>query len=152
MRRITEGSSNRNVTSSILRSSSMKELLTRDALGVRRVPRAFKIFFESFTLAVYTCVLAIEWFIQSGTLVPWQMIAPPNILRAARELIGIGQVEAAAAAGISRRSIQRLEKGDRAWVNGSVLLRTYYESRGIVFLRPTNGAGWGLIDNSVRGT
>lgn len=80
------------------------------------------------------------------------MIAPPNILRAARELIGIGQVEAAAAAGISRRSIQRLENGDRAWINGAALLQTYYESRGIVFLRPTTGAGWGLIDNSLRST
>src|SRR6218665_304442 len=75
------------------------------------------------------------------------MIAPPNVLRAARELVGVKQVDAAAAAGISRRSIQRLEAGERDWANASVLLQTYYESRGIVFLRPTDGNGWGLIDN-----
>lgn len=75
------------------------------------------------------------------------MIAPPNVLRAARELVGVKQVEAAEAAGISRRSIQRLEAGERDWANASVLLQTYYESRGIVFLRPAEGNGWGLIDN-----
>lgn len=85
-------------------------------------------------------------------MVHLQMIAPANILRAARELIGIGQVEAATAAGISRRSIQRLERGERDWINGSILLQTYYESRGVVFIRPANGSGWGLIDNSVRST
>jgi transcriptional regulator with XRE-family HTH domain len=77
------------------------------------------------------------------------MIAPPNVLRAARELVGIKQLEAAQAAGISRRSIQRLETGENEWIKASVLLQTYYEKRGIVFIRPTNGNGWGLIDNSA---
>jgi DNA-binding XRE family transcriptional regulator len=81
-----------------------------------------------------------------------QMIAPPNVLRAARELVGMKQVDAAEAAGISRRSLQRLETGEREWANASVMLQTYYENQGVVFVRPANGNGWGLIDNSYSGT
>ncbi|UHS56305.1 helix-turn-helix transcriptional regulator [Agrobacterium vaccinii] len=77
-----------------------------------------------------------------------KMIAPPNVLRAARELVGMKQVDAAEAAGISRRSLQRLETGERGWANAAVLLQTYYENQGVVFIRPANGNGWGLIDNS----
>lgn len=80
------------------------------------------------------------------------MIAPPNVLRAARELVGMKQVDAAEAAGISRRSLQRLETGERDWANASVMLQTYYENQGVVFVRPANGNGWGLIDNSFSGT
>ncbi|NTE86093.1 helix-turn-helix transcriptional regulator [Agrobacterium rubi] len=76
------------------------------------------------------------------------MIAPPNVLRAARELVGMKQVDAAEAAGISRRSLQRLETGERGWANAAVLLQTYYENQGVVFIRPANGNGWGLIDNA----
>jgi len=76
------------------------------------------------------------------------MIAPPNVLRAARELLGLKQVEAADAAGISRRTIQRLESGELDRTHASILLQTSYETHGIVFVRPTNGQGWGLIDNS----
>lgn len=76
------------------------------------------------------------------------MIAPPNVLRAARELVGITQRDVVEAAGISRRSLQRLETGEQEWIKASVLLQTYYESRGIVFVRPADGNGWGLIDNS----
>lgn len=77
-----------------------------------------------------------------------KMIAPSNVLRAARELVGMKQVDAAEAAGISRRSLQRLETGERGWANAAVLLQTYYENQGVVFIRPANGNGWGLIDNS----
>lgn len=76
------------------------------------------------------------------------MIVPPNVLRAARELLGLNQVTAAEAAGISRRTIQRLEVGELDQRHTSIVLRTYYEGQGIVFVRPTAGQGWGLIDNS----
>lgn len=77
-----------------------------------------------------------------------RMIAPPNVLRAARELLGLKQVEAAEAAGISRRTIQRLETGELDRTRASILLQTCYEDQGIVFIRPAGGQGWGLIDNS----
>ncbi|NVP57585.1 helix-turn-helix domain-containing protein [Rhizobium rhizolycopersici] len=76
------------------------------------------------------------------------MIAPPNVLRAARELLGLKQVEAAQAAGISRRTIQRLETGELDRTRASILLQTCYEDHGIMFVRPASGLGWGLIDNS----
>lgn len=60
------------------------------------------------------------------------------------------QAEVADAAGISRSSIQRLEAGRRDWTHGSVLLQTYYEQAGIVFVRPVDGNGWGLVNNSGR--
>ncbi|QRM57000.1 helix-turn-helix transcriptional regulator [Sinorhizobium sp. BG8] len=69
-------------------------------------------------------------------------------MRAARELLGLKQVTAAEGAGISRRTIQRLEAGDFDQKHTSIVLRTYYEGQGIVFVRPTDGHGWGLIDNS----
>jgi transcriptional regulator with XRE-family HTH domain len=58
------------------------------------------------------------------------------------------QAEVADAAGMSESSIQRLETGRRDWTHGSVLLQSFYERRGILFVRPANGNGWGLIDNS----
>lgn len=78
------------------------------------------------------------------------MIAPPNVLRAARELLGYKQVEAAQAAGISRRTIQRLESGELDRTHASILLQTCYEEQGVVFVRPAGGQGWGIIDNSNK--
>lgn len=76
------------------------------------------------------------------------MIAPPNVLRAARELLGLKQVDAATGAGISRRTIQRLESGELDRTHASILLQTWYEEQGVVFVRPAGENGWGLIDNS----
>ncbi|WP_281380579.1 helix-turn-helix transcriptional regulator [Mycoplana azooxidifex] len=76
------------------------------------------------------------------------MIAPPNVLRAARELVGLKQAEAADAAGISRRTIQRLESGERFNTGTSITLQTFYETKGIEFVRPANGKGWGVLDNT----
>lgn len=78
------------------------------------------------------------------------MTVPPNVLRAARELLGLKQVTAAEAAGISRRTIQRLEVGDLDQRHTSVVLQTYYEKQGIVFVRPTEGMGWGLFDQRTQ--
>lgn len=58
------------------------------------------------------------------------------------------QAEVADAAGLSRSTIQRLETGRRDWQHGSVLLQHFYEQRGILFVQPANGNGWGVIDNS----
>lgn len=75
-------------------------------------------------------------------------MAPPNVLIAARNLLGLKQVEAAEIAGISRRTIQRLELGELERTHASILLQCSYEDQGIVFVRPKDGQGWGLIDNS----
>lgn len=58
------------------------------------------------------------------------------------------QAEVADAAGLSRSTIQRLETGRRDWPNGYVLLQRYYEQRGILFVQPKGGNGWGVFDNS----
>ena len=76
------------------------------------------------------------------------MTAPPKTLRAARELLGMKQAEVADAAGLSRSTIQRLETGRRDWQHGSVLLQRFYEQRGILFVQPGGGNGWGVFDNS----
>jgi transcriptional regulator with XRE-family HTH domain len=76
------------------------------------------------------------------------MIAPPNVLRAARELLGFKQVDAATASGLSRRTIQRLESGELEGTNASIVLQTFYETQGIEFVRPAHGQGWGLVDNT----
>jgi DNA-binding XRE family transcriptional regulator len=76
------------------------------------------------------------------------MMAPPKVLIAARNLLGLKQVEAAEIAGISRRTIQRLELGELDRTHASILLQCSYEDQGIVFVRPWDGQGWGLIDNS----
>lgn len=75
-------------------------------------------------------------------------MAPPKVLIAARNLLGLKQVEAAEIAGISRRTIQRLELGELDRTHASILLQCSYEDQGIVFVRPKDGQGWGLIDNS----
>ncbi len=80
------------------------------------------------------------------------MIAPPNVLIAARNLLGLKQVEAAEIAGISRSSIQRLELGKLDRTHSSILLQVSYERQGIVFVRPSNGQGWGLLLGSDANT
>lgn len=76
------------------------------------------------------------------------MMAPPNVLRAARELLGLKQIDVAGAAQLSRRTIQRLEVGEFERTATSIVLQEWYETQGIVFVRPAHGNGWGVFDNS----
>ncbi|MFN3719237.1 MAG: helix-turn-helix transcriptional regulator [Rhizobium rhizophilum] len=76
------------------------------------------------------------------------MMAPPNILRAARELLGLKQTAVAEAAGLSRRTVQRLELGEFERTATSIVLQEWYETQGILFVRPAHGRGWGVFDNS----
>lgn len=76
------------------------------------------------------------------------MMAPPNVLRAARELLGLRQISVAEASGLSRRTVQRLEVGEFEETATSIVLQKWYEKQGIVFVRPRRGSGWGLFDNS----
>lgn len=76
------------------------------------------------------------------------MMAPPNILRAARELLGLKQTAVAEASGLSRRTVQRLEVGEFDRTATSIVLQEWYEAQGIVFVRPKHGNGWGVLDNS----
>lgn len=77
------------------------------------------------------------------------MMAPPNVLRAARELLGLKQINVAEAAGLSRRTVQRLEVGEFERTATSIILQEWYEAQGIVFVRPAHGSGWGIVDNSA---
>lgn len=76
------------------------------------------------------------------------MMAPPNVLRAARELLGLKQIDVAEAAQLSRRTIQRLEVGEFERTATSIVLQEWYEAQGIVFVRPAQENGWGVFDNS----
>lgn len=105
-------------------------------------------FFESFVFGEMVDLnrggdCSAFWHVQFG-----DMIAPPNVLRAARELLGLKQVDAAVGASISRRTIQRLESGELDRTHASILLQTFYEKQGILFVRPIGSQGWGLTDNS----
>ena len=80
------------------------------------------------------------------------MIAPANVLRAARELLGLKQIDAAEAAGISRRTVQRLEAGELDRTHASIVLQSWYETQGLIFVRPADGHGWGLFDKSTQST
>lgn len=80
------------------------------------------------------------------------MMAPPNILRAARELLGLKQTAVAEASGLSRRTVQRLEVGEFDRTATSIVLQEWYETQGVVFVRPAHGNGWGVFDNSQSTT
>lgn len=75
-------------------------------------------------------------------------IAPPNILVAARSTLGLLQSEAAAEAGISRSSLQRIELGKIRPGKNTIKLQMFYETCGIEFMSPSDGREWGIVDNA----
>ncbi|WP_158874176.1 helix-turn-helix transcriptional regulator [Antarcticirhabdus aurantiaca] len=73
------------------------------------------------------------------------MPADPNILRAARVLLGLSQDELAEAARISKRSLARLEAGEFDPLLSTIeTVKLALEERGVVFLGPTESSGPGL--------
>ncbi|TBH59779.1 XRE family transcriptional regulator [Rhizobium leguminosarum] len=79
------------------------------------------------------------------------LIAPSIVLKIAREFLGLSQDAVEAYSGISRSSIQRAEQGRPGILNSAVELQKFYENNGIIFLAPTDGRGWGVINNNAIG-
>jgi len=76
--------------------------------------------------------------------------APSKILKIAREFLGLSQDEVEAIFGISRKSIQRLERGDKVAVHYAISLQSFYEAQGIEFVPPANGKGWGIFNANTN--
>ncbi|MDM9644882.1 helix-turn-helix transcriptional regulator [Rhizobium sp. S163] len=79
------------------------------------------------------------------------LIAPPEILKVAREFLGFSQEEVEKHAGISRATIQRVERGVRDLPQYVVLLQHFYEKSGIEFVAPAGKRGWGLFNHNTAG-
>jgi len=71
------------------------------------------------------------------------------MMKLAREFLGLSQEMVEAHSGISRSSIQRVERGMRGMLNSAAELTQFYVTNGIVFLPPENGRGWGIVNNNV---
>lgn len=79
------------------------------------------------------------------------LVAPAIILKLAREFLGLSQDEVEAHTRVSRSSIQRVERGRSGVLNSAVELQKFYQDSGIEFIAPSNGAGWGLVNNNAVG-
>lgn len=65
-------------------------------------------------------------------------ILPPELLRAARALTGLSQIEVAKRAGISQKSLSQLELGNISTVYLDERVRQVFESEGIEFISSTD--------------
>ena len=75
---------------------------------------------------------------------------PALMMKAAREFLGLSQDDVEAVSGLSRKTIQRIEKGsdiDRHYV---AALQNFYVEQGITFLPPSDGAGWGMLNANMK--
>lgn len=71
---------------------------------------------------------------------------PPTILKIAREFLGLSQDDVENLVGISRKTIQRIEKGDNVIVHYAWSLQRFYEEQGIRFAPPGPQEGWGVFN------
>lgn len=65
----------------------------------------------------------------------------PELLRAARALTGLSQVEVAARAGISQKSLSQMEIGNVSTVYLNDAVRTVFENENIQFIASTDSGG-----------
>ena len=77
------------------------------------------------------------------------LVAPPTILQIAREFLGLSQDQVAALSGVSRKTIQRAEKGDQLISRQVARLQQFYEASGIEFVPPASGKGWGIFNHNT---
>ncbi|MBY3613515.1 helix-turn-helix transcriptional regulator [Rhizobium bangladeshense] len=76
------------------------------------------------------------------------LLPPPIMMKLAREFLGLSQEMVEAHSGVSRSSIQRVERGMAVMLNSVAELTKFYTRNGIVFLPPENGRGWGVVNNN----
>lgn len=79
------------------------------------------------------------------------LMVPPEILKVAREFLGLSQKQVEKHAGISRATIHRVERGVRDLPQYALLVQHFYEECGIEFVAPADDRGWGLFNHNMRG-
>lgn len=75
---------------------------------------------------------------------------PGTILKVAREFLGLSQDDVEAFVCVSRKTIQRIERGDDVIVHYVASIKRFYEEQGIEFVPPTEGRGWGLFNSNTK--
>ncbi|MGO7297122.1 helix-turn-helix domain-containing protein [Rhizobium ruizarguesonis] len=76
-------------------------------------------------------------------------VPPAIVFTLAREFLGLTQQDVEVHSRISRSSIQRIEQGRHRLLDTVIRLQEFYEERGIVFLQPADGRGWGVVNNNL---
>jgi transcriptional regulator with XRE-family HTH domain len=79
------------------------------------------------------------------------LMVPPEILKVAREFLGLSQEQVEKHAGISRATIHRVERGVRDLPQYALLVQHFYEQSGIEFIAPAGDRGWGLFNHNTAG-
>nr|WP_281052163.1 helix-turn-helix transcriptional regulator [Rhizobium leguminosarum] len=67
-------------------------------------------------------------------------------MKAAREFLGLSQDDVEAVFGMSRKTIQRMEKNMDVSEHYASALQRFYEEQGITFVPPADGRGWGMFN------
>ncbi len=75
---------------------------------------------------------------------------PRPILKIAREFLGLSQDDVEALLGVSRKTIQRIERGDDVIVHYVTSLQRFYEEQGIEFIPPAHDRGWGMFNANTK--
>lgn len=76
-------------------------------------------------------------------------MVPPEILKVAREFLGLSQEQVEKRAGISKATVYRVEKGVRDLPHYALLVQHFYEQHGIEFVAPVAGRGWGIFNHNT---
>ncbi|MGO8172512.1 helix-turn-helix transcriptional regulator [Rhizobium ruizarguesonis] len=79
------------------------------------------------------------------------LMVPPEILKVAREFLGLSQEQVEKHAGISRATIHRVERGVRDLPQYALLVQHFYEQSGIEFVAPAGDRGWGIFNHNTAG-
>jgi transcriptional regulator with XRE-family HTH domain len=79
------------------------------------------------------------------------LMVPPDILRVAREFLGLTQEQVEKHAGISRATVQRVERSVRDLPQYALLVQHFYENSGIEFVAPSGDRGWGVFNHNTSG-
>ncbi|TAX29813.1 helix-turn-helix transcriptional regulator [Rhizobium leguminosarum] len=79
------------------------------------------------------------------------LMVPPEILKVAREFLGLSQEQVEKHAGISRATIHRVERGVRDLPQYALLVQHFYEESGIEFVAPAGDRGWGVFNHNTAG-
>ncbi|RWY79160.1 helix-turn-helix domain-containing protein [Rhizobium leguminosarum] len=75
---------------------------------------------------------------------------PRAMLKIAREFLGLSQDDVEAILGVSRKTIQRIERGDDVIVHYIASIQRFYEDQGIEFVPPTDDRGWGVFNANTK--
>ncbi|TAW57483.1 XRE family transcriptional regulator [Rhizobium ruizarguesonis] len=75
--------------------------------------------------------------------------APGCVLRAARTVLGLAQVELGQRAEIAHTTVRKLERNGKVEPESSYRLQAYLETVGIKIVKPQGGDGWRLYCRSM---